>query len=66
MCGKLRKNANPRREGVLLDFAASVVKGAPKTIAKRLTVKNDRALFHVREADVKVARDLLGRVVEQS
>jgi len=51
------------------DWIASLPRLATRRVidsVERCAESYDCALFHVREADVKVARDLLGRVAEQS
>jgi hypothetical protein len=54
--------ANPRREGVQLDFRAADLEGAPARLRKRTAIKRDRARLTVTSRNVEGARALLQHV----
>jgi hypothetical protein len=57
--------ANPRREGVQLDFRAADLDGAPARMRKRATIKHDRALLIVTDKNMESARALLQHVARK-
>jgi hypothetical protein len=57
--------ANPRREGVQLDFRAADLDGAPARMRKRTTIKRDRALLIVTDRNIEGARALLQHVAQK-
>jgi hypothetical protein len=58
--------ANPRREGVQLDFRAADIDGAPARLRRRATIKRDRVLLIVTDKNVEGARTLLQHVAKKA
>jgi hypothetical protein len=56
--------ANTRKAGVLLDFRATDLDGAPAPLRKRATIKGNRAVLLVDAKTMEAARALLTHVKE--